>query len=74
MNEFIQKLHQIEKQLDNVSHQMQELREAVRSAPRSDEELRVREHYEHPWYKYKREELVASRNYYEQLEDRDQGI
>ena len=74
MNEFIQKLHQIEKQLDNVSHQMQELREAVRSAPRSDEELRVREHYEHPWYKYKREELIASGNYHEQLQDRDQGI
>ena len=74
MNEFIQKLHQIEKQLDNVSHQMQELREAVRSTSRSDEELRVREPYEHPWYKYKREELVSSGNYYEQLQDRDQGI
>ena len=69
MNEFIQKLHQIEKQLDNVSHQMQELREAVRSAPRSDEELRVREHYEHPWYKYKREELIASGNYSEPERD-----
>jgi len=24
----------------------------------------VRELYEHPWYKYKRQELVASGNYY----------
>ena len=53
---------------------MQELREAVRSTSSTNEELRVREPYEHPWYKYKRKELIANRNYYEQLQDRDQGI
>ena len=60
--------------LDNVKYQMQELREAIRGAPRPNEELPVRESYEHPWYKYKREELIASGNYYEQYNDRDQGI
>ena len=74
MEEFISKLKDIENKLNNVSHQMQELREAIRGAPRPDEELPVRESYEHPWYKYKREELIASGNYYEQYNDRDQGI
>ena len=74
MEEFISKLKDIENKLNNVSHQMQELREAIRGAPRKDEKLSVRESYEHPWYKYKREELIASGNYYEQYNDRDQGI
>ncbi len=42
---------------------MQELREAIRGSSQQDEELPVREFYEHPWYKYKREELIASGNY-----------
>ena len=74
MEEFISKLKDIENKLNNVSYQMQELREAIRGAPSKDEKLSVREHYEHPWYKYKREELIASGNYYEQYNDRDQGI
>ena len=65
MNEFIQKLQEIEEKLNHVSNQMQELREAVRESSYEDEELRVRESYEHPWYKYKREELIAGRNYTE---------
>ena len=60
MNEFIKKLNEIEEKLNHVSNQMQELREAVRGAPNSIEELPVPEFYEHPWYKYKREELIAS--------------
>ena len=62
-NEFIQKLQEIEEKLNHVSNQMQELREAVRGSPNQDQELPVREFYEHPWYKYKREELIASGNY-----------
>jgi len=65
MNEFIKKLNEIEEKLNHVSNQMQELREAVRGAPNSIEELPVSEFYEHPWYKYKREELIASGNYTE---------
>ena len=64
-NEFIQKLKEIEEKLNHVSNQMQELREAVRESSQQDEELPVREFYEHPWYKYKREELIASGNYTE---------
>ena len=63
MNEFIKKLNEIEEKLNHVSNQMQELREAVRKSPFQDEELPMREFYEHPWYKYKREELIASGNY-----------
>jgi hypothetical protein len=63
MNEFIQKLQKIEEKLNHVSNQMQELREAIRGSSQQDEELPVREFYEHPWYKYKREELIASGNY-----------
>jgi len=48
--------------LENVSHQMQELREAAGISPNEDTILPVRELYEHPWYKYKREELIASGN------------
>ena len=45
--------------LENVSHQMQQLREAAGISLNEDTILPVRELYEHPWYKYKREELVT---------------
>jgi len=60
-----EELDQIKRMLINVSNQMQELREAIRGTPHQIEELPVRESYEHPWYKYKREELIASGNYTE---------
>ena len=65
MNEFIQKLQQIEEKLNHVSNQMQELRETVRESSNKDSELPVRKLYEHPWYKYKREIIESSRDYYE---------
>ena len=65
MNEFIQKLEQIEEKLNHVSNQMQELREAVRESSNEDSELPMRQSYEHPWYKYKREELISGGNYTE---------
>ena len=58
-----QELEEIKGMLKNVSDQMQELRETIRGAPDSVEELSVPELYEHPWYKYKREQLIASGNY-----------
>ena len=65
-----EELEQIKGMLSNVNYQMQELREAIRESSNKDEELRVRELYEHPWYKYKREELISSGNYSEpQRED-----
>jgi regulator of replication initiation timing len=65
MNEFIQKLEEIEEKLQHVSNQMQELREAVRESSNEDSELPVRELYEHPWYKYKREVIKSSGDYYQ---------
>jgi len=65
MDEFIQKLEQIEEKLQHVSNQMQELREAVRGSSIKDSKLPVRELYEHPWYKYKREVIKSSGDYYQ---------
>ncbi len=48
--------------LENVSYQMQELWEAVGESPNKDTGLPVREFYVHPWYKYKRDQLVISGN------------
>ncbi len=58
-------LDEIKRMIGDVNNQMQELREAIRGAPNSIQELPVSEFYEHPWYKYKREELIASGNYSE---------
>ena len=44
--------------LVNVSNQMQELREST--AVTSDQTDQLPELYEHPWYKYKREQLTIS--------------
>jgi len=65
LNDIYQELAYLRAKMDNVSNQMQELREAIRGTPYKTEELPVRESYEHPWYKYKREELIASGNYTE---------
>ena len=64
-NEIKLELAFIRGMMTNVNYQMQELREAIRESSNKDEELRVRELYEHPWYKYKREELISSGNYSE---------
>ena len=56
-------LDEIKRMIGDVNNQMQELREAIRGTPNENKELSVREFYEHPWYKYKREELIASGNY-----------
>jgi hypothetical protein len=65
LNDIYTELAYLRAKIDNVSNQMQELREAIRGTPYQTEELPVRESYEHPWYKYKREELIASGNYTE---------
>jgi len=68
-NEIKLELAYIRGMMTNVNYQMQELREAIRKSSNKDEELRVRELYEHPWYKYKREELISSGNYSEPQRD-----
>ena len=64
LNHIREELAYIRGMLQNVSNQMQELRDDIRGAPHQTEELRVRELYEHPWYEYKRQELVASGDHY----------
>ena len=68
-NEIKLELAFIRGMMTNVNYQMQELRQAIRESSNKDEELRVRELYEHPWYKYKREELISSGNYSEPQRD-----
>ena len=46
--------------LENVSNQMQELRDAIGESSNKNEKLPVSQLYEHPWYKYKREQLIIS--------------
>ena len=65
LNDIYTELAYLRAKIDNVSNQMQELRESIRESSHQDEVLRVSESYEHPWYKYKREELIAGGNYTE---------
>jgi hypothetical protein len=58
-----EKLEDIKRMIIDVNNQMQELREAIRGAPITDEKLPMRQPYEHPWYKHKRQELILSGNY-----------
>jgi len=46
--------------IENVSNQMQELRDAIGESSNKNEKLPVSQLYEHPWYKYKREQLIIS--------------
>jgi len=47
--------------VENVSNQMQELRDAIRESSNQNPMLSVPKPYEHPWDKYKREQLVPGR-------------
>lgn len=47
-----QELEELKKVVNNVSNQVQELRDELRKSSYQDELLRLRELYEHPWYKY----------------------
>jgi hypothetical protein len=63
LNEIKTELAYMRGMLQNVSNQMQELRENSRVSSNQDKKLPVRELYEHPWYKYKREQLIFSGDY-----------
>jgi len=55
-----EELDQIKRMLINVSNQMQELQQTIRESSNEDSQLSMREFYEHPWYKYKREFIESS--------------
>ena len=60
--------------MNDVSNQMQELRDAVRESSNQNEELPLRELYEHPWYKYKREQLVSGGDYDRSNEEKIKSV
>ena len=62
LSEIKSELAYIRGMLENVSHQMQELRDNIGVSSYKNTELPVRELYEHPWYKYKREQLINGGN------------
>jgi stress response protein YsnF len=45
--------------LENTNTQMQEIRDALQISPDEDIKETAKELYEHPWYKYKREQILA---------------
>jgi hypothetical protein len=58
LNDIYQEIAYLRAKIDNVSNQMQELRDAVRKSFQQDEELPVRESYEHPWHQHIREGFI----------------
>ena len=60
LNEIHLELAYLRAMVENVSNQMQELRDAIRESSNQNQELPVPEPYEHPWYKFKRQQLIIS--------------
>jgi hypothetical protein len=47
-----QELQDLKRMVIDVTNQVQELRDELRESSYQDELLRLRELYQHPWYKY----------------------
>ena len=62
LNEIHLELAYLRAMVENVSNQMQELRDAIGESSNQNQKLPVPQPYEHPWYKYKREQLIVSGN------------
>jgi hypothetical protein len=56
-------LIEIKRMIQNVSNQMQELRESIRGAPFPAPMLSVSQPYEHPWREYQRPGFVPGGDY-----------
>ena len=59
LNELRMELAYMRGMLENTNTQMQEIRDALQISPDEDIKETVLELYEHPWYKYKREQILA---------------
>ena len=57
--ELYNQLNKIEGMLQDVNNQMQKLRDDLVRTSYKDTMLQMRESYEHPWYKYKREVIES---------------
>ena len=49
-----EELEELKGMIKHVSHQMQELREAIRGAPLTTPVLPMQQPYIHPWWEYQR--------------------
>lgn len=61
LHELRNELAYIRGMLENVSNQMQELRESVGEPPNQNKVLRMSESYEHPWHQHIREGSISDR-------------
>ena len=57
--------------LENVSNQMQELRQGSGEPSKQDQVLRVSESYEHPWHQHIREGSISDRTCIESPETKE---
>lgn len=55
-------LDDIKGMIEDVSNQMQELRNAIRGAPISTTLLPMQQPYQHPWWQYQWDGFVPGRN------------
>ena len=62
LQEIYTELAYIRGMLENVSNQMQELREAIGITSNENEVLRVSEPYEHPWHQHIRKGSISNRD------------
>ncbi len=49
--------------VENVSNQMQELRDGISITPNSDKDMQLSQRYEHPWDKHIRQQSEPSGDY-----------
>lgn len=61
LHELRNELAYIRGMLENVSNQMQELRESIGGSSEQNQMLRMSESYEHPWHQHIREGSVPGR-------------
>lgn len=55
-----QELEELKRMINYVSNQVQELRESITRTPITTQVLPVFQSYEHPWWKYYRDESISS--------------
>jgi hypothetical protein len=58
-----QELNELKDMVRDLNIQMQELRHQLAVSSNEDIKDSGMELYEHPWYKYKREQLISAGNY-----------
>jgi signal transduction histidine kinase len=62
LHELRNELAYIRGMLENVSHQMQELRESIGVTSNQDQMLRMSQSYEHPWHQHIRQRPISGRS------------